>query len=163
MARAKPEAPARKVEIKPVASNRKARFDYEIVEAVEAGIALTGTEIKSIRAGGAHIREAYARPQNGEMWLFGAHIAPYAAASYLNHEPTRPRRLLMHRRQIVEWAAAMSEKGLTIVPLSLYLKDGMAKVELGLGKGRKHYDKRQAIAKRETDREIQRALRERQK
>jgi SsrA-binding protein len=156
-------APARKVEIKPVASNRKARFDYEIVEALEAGIALTGTEIKSIRAGGAHIREAYARPQNGELWLYGAHIAPYESGSYLNHEPTRPRRLLMHRRQIVEWSAAMSEKGLTIVPLSLYLKDGMAKVELGLGKGRKHYDKRQAIAKRESDREMQRALRERQK
>ena len=162
-AKAAPATPARKVDIKPVASNRKARFDYEIVEALEAGISLTGTEIKSIRAGGAHIREAYARPQNGEMWLYGAHIAPYAAGSYLNHEPTRPRRLLMHRRQIVEWSAAMSEKGLTIVPLQLYLKDGMAKVELGLGKGRKHYDKRQAIAKRETDREIQRALRERQR
>jgi SsrA-binding protein len=150
-------------EIKPVASNRKARFDYEIVEALEAGIALTGTEIKSIREGGAHIREAYARPQDGEMWLFGAHIAPYGSGGYVNHEPTRPRRLLMHRRQIAEWTAAMAEKGLTIVPLSLYLKDGMAKVELGLGKGRKRYDKRQAIAKRETEREIQRALRERQK
>jgi SsrA-binding protein len=163
MPQGKQAAPARKAEIKSVASNRKARFDYEIIEALEAGIALTGTEIKSIRAGGAHIREAYARPQNGEMWLYGAHIAPYESGSYLNHEPTRPRRLLMHRRQIAEWSSAMSEKGLTIVPLSLYLKDGMAKVELGLGKGRKQYDKRQAIAKRESDREMQRALRERQK
>jgi SsrA-binding protein len=159
-----PAGTARKAEIKPVASNRKARFDYEIIEALEAGISLTGSEIKSLRAGGAHIREAYARPLGGEMWLYGAHIAPYASSgSFLNHEPTRPRRLLMHRRQIAEWSAAMSEKGLTIVPLSLYLKDGMAKVELGLGKGRKQYDKRQAIARRESEREIQRALRERQK
>jgi SsrA-binding protein len=149
--------------IKPVASNRKARHDYEIVDEVEAGIALTGSEIKSIRAGGAHIREAYARPQGGEMWLHGAHIAAYEAASYQNHEPTRPRRLLMHRSQIRDWSAEVAEKGLTIVPLSLYLKDGMAKVQLGLGRGRKQYDKRRAIAKRDADREIQRALRDRQR
>jgi SsrA-binding protein len=150
-------------EIKQVAANRKAFHDYEILEKLEAGISLTGTEIKSMRAGGAHIREAYARPLNGEMWLYGAHIAPYNAGSYMNHEPTRPRRLLMHRRQIAEWSSAMAEKGLTIVPLTLYLKDGMAKVELGLVRGRKQYDKRQAIAKREQDREIQRALRDRQR
>lgn len=150
-------------EIKTVAANRKASFDYEILETVEAGISLTGTEIKSIRAGGAHIREAYARPQRGEMWLYGAHIAPYAAGGHEQHEPTRPRRLLMHRGQIREWAEAVNERGLTIVPMRLYLKDGMAKVELGLGKGRKHYDKRQAIAKRDADRDMQRALRERQK
>ena len=145
-------------EIKQVAANRKAFHDYEILEKLEAGIALTGTEIKSIRAGGAHIREAYARPQDGELWLFGAHIAPYQAGSYQNHEPTRPRRLLLHRRQIREWAASMAEKGLTIVPLSLYLKNGMAKVELGLAKGRRQYDKRQAIAKRDAEREMARAL-----
>jgi SsrA-binding protein len=150
-------------DIKQVAANRKAFHDYEILEKLEAGISLTGTEIKSMRAGGAHIREAYARPLNGEMWLYGAHIAPYAAGSHMNHEPTRPRRLLMHRRQIVEWTSSMSEKGLTIVPLTLYLKNGMAKVELGLVRGRKQYDKRQAIAKREQDREIQRALRDRQR
>ena len=92
------------------------------------------------------------------MWLYGAHIATYAAGSYQNHEPTRPRRLLLHKAQIREWARAMSEKGLTIVPLSMYLKDGMAKVELGLVRGRKQYDKRQAIAKRDADREMQRAL-----
>ena len=150
-------------ETRTVAANRRAFHDYEILEKVEAGIALTGTEIKSIRAGGAHIREAYARPQNGEMWLYGAHIAPYSSGSYQNHEPTRPRRLLMHRSQIREWTSAMTERGLTIVPLSLYLKDGMAKIELGLARGRKQYDKRQAIARRESEREIQRALRERQK
>jgi len=150
-------------DIQPVASNRKARHDYDILETIEAGIALTGTEIKSIRAGGAHIREAYARPQDGEMWLYGAHIAPYGAGSYQNHEPTRPRRLLMHRKQIADWSAQANEKGLTIVPLSLYLKRGMAKVELGLARGRKQYDKRRAIARREADREIERALRERQK
>ena len=150
-------------DIKPIASNRKARHDYDLLETIEAGIALTGTEIKSIRAGGAHIREAYARPEKGEMWLYGAHIAPYESGSYQNHEPTRPRRLLLHRKQISEWAAEANEKGLTIVPLSLYLKRGMAKIELGLARGRKQYDKRRAIAKREADREIQRALRERQR
>jgi SsrA-binding protein len=150
-------------EIKQVAANRKAFHDYEILEKLEAGISLTGTEIKSMRAGGAHIREAYARPLNGEMWLYGAHIAPYHAGSYMNHEPTRPRRLLMHRRQIAEWSSSMAEKGLTIVPLALYLKNGMAKVELGLVRGRKQYDKRQAIARREQQREIERALRDRQR
>jgi SsrA-binding protein len=143
---------------KQVAANRKAFHDYEILEKLEAGIALTGTEIKSIRSGGAHIREAYARPLNGEIWLYGAHIAPYEAASSMNHEPTRPRRLLLHKAQIREWSSDMSERGLTIVPLSLYLKNGRAKVELGLVRGRKQYDKRQAIAKRDAEREMQRAL-----
>jgi SsrA-binding protein len=147
-------------EFKQVAANRKVFHDYEIVEKLEAGISLTGTEIKSLRAGGAHIREAYARPLDGEMWLYGAHIAPYKAGSYQNHEPTRPRRLLLHRKQIRAWSAAISEKGLTVVPLSLYLKDGMAKVELGLAKGRRQYDKRQAIAKRDAEREMQRALKQ---
>ena len=146
-------------EIKPVAANRKAFHDYDILEKVEAGISLTGTEIKSIRAGGANIREAHARPLDGEMWLYGAHIAAYQAASFMNHEPTRPRRLLMHKREIREWLRSIAEKGLTVVPLSLYLKDGKAKVELGLVRGRKTYDKRQAIAKRDADRDMQRAMR----
>lgn len=146
-------------EIKQLAANRKAFHDYEIIERIEAGISLTGTEIKSLRAGGANIKEAHARPLDDEMWLYGAHIAPYAAASYQNHEPTRPRRLLMHKAQIREWISAMTERGLTVVPLSLYLKDGRAKLELGLVRGRKHFDKRQAIAKREAERDIQRALR----
>ncbi|HYM15200.1 MAG TPA: SsrA-binding protein SmpB [Dehalococcoidia bacterium] len=146
-------------EIKQVAANRKAFHDYEIVERLEAGIALTGTEIKSIRLGNANIREAHARPLDGELWLYGAHIAAYDAGSYQNHEPTRPRRLLLHKAQIREWASAIAERGLTVVPLSLYLKDGKAKVELGLVRGRKTWDKRQAIAKRDADRDIQRALR----
>lgn len=165
---AKQKAAAKSAGAKPdgnqqVAANRKAFHDYEVLEQVEAGISLTGTEIKSIRAGGANIREAYARPVDGEMWLYGAHIAQYDAGSYMNHEPTRPRKLLLHKAQIREWAASMKERGLTVVPLSLYLKRGMAKVQLGLVKGRKDYDKRQAIAKRDADREIQRALRERNK
>jgi SsrA-binding protein len=146
-------------EIKQVAANRKAFHDYEIMERVEAGISLTGTEIKSIRAGNANIREAHARTQDGEMWLYGAHIAVYGAGSYQNHEPTRPRRLLLHKAQIREWTRAISEKGLTVIPLSLYLKDGKAKVELGLVRGRKQWDKRQAIARRDAERDMQRALR----
>jgi SsrA-binding protein len=146
-------------EIKQVAVNRRAFHDYDILERIEAGISLTGTEIKSIRAGGANIREAHARPLDGEMWLYGAHIAPYGAGGYLNHEPTRPRRLLLHKAQIREWVRAISERGLTVIPLSMYLKDGKAKVELGLVRGRKQYDKRQAIAKREAERDMRRALR----
>lgn len=150
-------------QIQQIAANRKAFHDYEVMEQVEAGISLTGTEIKSIRSGGANIREAYARPLDGEMWLYGAHIAAYDAGSYMNHEPTRPRKLLLHKAQIREWTRSMAERGLTVVPLNMYLKDGKAKVELGLVKGRKSYDKRQAIAKRDANREIQRALRERNK
>lgn len=148
-------------EIKQVAANRKAAHDYEILQRIEAGISLLGTEIKSIRENGASIREAYARPLDGELWLYGAHIPPYAGGSYMNHEPTRPRRLLLHKKEIRELARAINEKGLTIVPLRLYLKDGMAKVELGLARGRKHYDKRQAIARRDAQRDIERALRHR--
>jgi SsrA-binding protein len=147
--------------ITPIASNRKALHDYEIVDRLEVGIVLTGTEIKSIRTNGASIREAYARPQHDEMWLVGAHIAAYASGSYQNHEPTRPRKLLLHKKQLRAWQRATTEKGLSIVPLGMYLKDGMAKVELGLGKGRKQYDKRQVIAKRDADRDMQRTLRER--
>ena len=146
-------------EIKQVAANRKAFHDYDILEKIEAGIALTGTEIKSIRAGGANIREAHARPLDGEMWLYGAHIAVYDAGSWQNHEPTRPRKLLMHKREIREWVRAIAERGLSVIPLNLYLKDGRAKVELGLVRGRKQYDKRQVIAKRDADRDMQRALR----
>jgi SsrA-binding protein len=150
-------------EIKQVAANRKAFHDYDILQRVEAGLSLTGTEIKSIRAGGANIREAHARPQDGEMWIYGMHIAPYSGGSYMNHEPTRPRRLLMHKREIREWVRAIAEKGLTVVPLNLYLKDGKAKVELGLVRGRKQYDKRQAIAKRDAERDMRRALKHAQR
>jgi SsrA-binding protein len=145
-------------EQKQIASNRKAFHDYDVVERLEAGISLLGTEIKSLRANGASIREAYARPLDGELWLYGAHIAEYAPASYQNHEPTRPRRLLLHKKQIREWTRAANERGLTIVPVNLYLKSGKAKVELALVRGRKHYDKRQAIAARDAQRDMERAL-----
>ncbi len=145
--------------VQTVAVNRKALHDYEILERIEAGLALTGTEIKSNRLGRANIREAYARPDGGEMWLVGAHIAQYPAGNRNNHEPTRPRKLLLHRSEIEELAAAVDQRGLTVVTLSLYLKRGMAKVELGLARGRRRYDKRQAIAHRDAERQMARALR----
>jgi SsrA-binding protein len=144
-----------------VAVNRRAFHDYEILERYEAGISLTGSEIKSIRDGKANIQEAYARPDRGEVWLVGAHIAEYKSASYFGHEPRRPRRLLLHKKQIYEIEDEVGQKGLTLIPLRLYLKDGKAKVELGIARGRREYDKREAIAKRDADREIQRALRQR--
>ncbi len=146
--------------VQTVAVNRKALHDYEILKRVEAGLALTGTEIKSIRMGRANIREAYARPERGEMWLLNAHIAQYPAGNRNNHEPTRPRKLLLHRSEIEELTEGADERGLTIVPLSLYLKRGMAKVELGLARGRRQYDKRQAIARREAERQMARAVRQ---
>ncbi|HIE17892.1 MAG TPA: SsrA-binding protein SmpB [Dehalococcoidia bacterium] len=149
------------VELKTVTINRKAYHDYHILETLEAGIALTGTEIKSIRAGRVNIRDAYARPQGGELWLHNAHIAPYQPGSYYNHEPNRPRKLLLHRRQIDELAGMVTQKGLTLVPLKLYIKRGIAKLELGVARGKKLHDKREALARRETEREIERALRRR--
>jgi SsrA-binding protein len=159
---AKPAANgAKSASFKDVAVNRKAFHDYEILDKVEAGIALTGSEIKSIRDGKMSLQEAYARPEHGEMWLIGAHIAPYDPASYLGHEPRRTRRLLLHKAQVREFERQVDQKGLTVVPLRVYLKNGLAKVELGLARGRKEYDKREAIAKREAQRDIERALRRR--
>jgi SsrA-binding protein len=143
---------------KDVAVNRRALHDYDILERVEAGIALTGSEIKSVREGKVSLQEAYARPERGEVFLQGAHIAPYPAASYNGHEPRRRRRLLLHRAQIRDLARQVEQKGLTIVPLRLYLKDGLAKVELAVARGRKQYDKRQAIARREAGREMERTV-----
>jgi len=148
---------------KDVSVNRKARHDFEILEVVEAGIALTGSEIKSIREGKVSLQEAYARPDKGELWLMGAHIAEYGPASYLGHEPRRPRRLLVHRAQVRELERQVAQRGLTLVPLRMYLKNGLAKVEIAVGRGRRQYDKRQAIAKRESEREVERALRTRTK
>jgi SsrA-binding protein len=143
-----------------VSVNRRALHDYEILERVEAGIALTGSEIKSVRQGKVSLQEAYARPEGGEVWLQGAHIAEYAAASYNGHEPRRPRRLLLHKSQIAELTREVGSGGLTLIPLKLYLnKRGLAKVELALARGRRQYDKRQAIAKRDAEREMERALR----
>ena len=142
-----------------IASNRRARYDYEITQQREAGLVLRGSEIKSIRGGQANIAEGYARFRDGELWLYNVHIAPYAAASD-NHEPTRPRKLLLHRSELERLERALREQpGTTIVPLRLYLTRGLAKVEIGLGRGRRRYDKRQAIAKREAERTMQRALR----
>ena len=146
------------VKSKTITVNRKAYHDYHILESLEAGIVLTGTEIKSIRAGRVNIRDAYARPADGELWLFNAHIAAYEAGSHYNHEPNRPRKLLLHRKQINSLTSKVLEKGLTLVPLKLYIKDSIAKVEVALAKGKKLYDKRESIARRETEREIGRAI-----
>jgi SsrA-binding protein len=144
------------VSIKAVATNRKAYHDYHLQDSIEVGIALTGTEIKSIRAGRVNLRDAYVRPEGGELWLLNSHIARYAPGSYLSHEPTRARKLLLHRKQIENLTSKTQEKGLTLVPLKLYLKDNIAKVEVALAKGKKIYDKREAIMRRETEREISR-------
>lgn len=146
---------------KTITVNRKAGHDYHILRTLEAGLSLLGTEIKSMREGRASIREAYVRPDGGEMWLVGAHVAHYAPAGSTNHEPTRRRRLLLHRREIAELARAVEAEGVTLVPLRLYLRDGRAKLEIALARGKKRYDKRAAVAKREAERQMQRAMRRR--
>ncbi len=146
-----------------IAVNRKARHDYHIQESLEAGIVLKGSEIKSIRAGKVNLSNAYARPENGELWLYNSHIASYDAASYNTHEPIRPRKLLLHRKEIDILASKVVQKGLTLVPLKLYIKHGVAKVELGVAKGKKVYDKREAIARRDAEREMDRALKHRRR
>jgi SsrA-binding protein len=148
---------------KVVATNRKARHDYLIEDTMEAGIVLTGSEIKAIRAGQVNLRDSYAVVRDGELWLINAHISPYQQASYQNHEPRRDRKLLLHRREINRLAGKLQEKGLTLIPLQLYLKDSRAKVELGLGRGKKLYDKRQTLREREDQRRITHALGRRQK
>jgi SsrA-binding protein len=144
-----------------VAANRKALHNYEVLEHIEAGLVLMGSEIKSIRDGRVQIGEAYARPEKGELWLYNAHISPYAPAGPNGHEATRKRKLLLRKSQIHEFTRAVEEQGLTLVPLSLYLKDGKAKIDLALVRGKKRYDKRAAIAKRDAARDIARALRHR--
>ncbi|NQT04536.1 MAG: SsrA-binding protein SmpB [Dehalococcoidia bacterium] len=144
--------------VKTVATNRKAYHNYHIGESLEAGIALTGTEIKSIREGRVSLGDAYVRPENGELWLLNAYIARYEAGSYMSHEPNRPRRLLLHRKQIENFIGQLAEKGLTLVPTKLYLKDSRAKVAIALAKGKKLYDKRETITRREVEREIGRVV-----
>lgn len=147
----------------PLATNRRAFYDYEILEQVEAGLVLQGTEIKSLRQGGGSVAEGYARIRDGEMWLYNVHIAPYAPARE-NHEPRRPRKLLLHRRQIEEWRHLLeTQPRTTLVPLRMYLTRGKAKVQIGLAQGKRSYDKRESIAKREADRSMQRALRHAQR
>jgi SsrA-binding protein len=144
--------------VKIVANNRKANFEYFLLEHFEAGLSLQGSEIKSIRAGQVSLSEAYIRIENGrEAWLENAHIAPYDAASHYNHDPKRPRRLLLHSREIRELWDSVRIKGVTIVPVQLYLKEGRAKLDIAIAKGKKQYDKRQEIAKRDQEREIKRS------
>jgi len=148
--------------VKVIARNRKVRHDYEVLETYEAGLVLRGSEIKSIRAGQISIKQAYVRIDDGnEAWLVDAHIAPYDPASRDNHDPTRPRKLLLHRKQIADLWDSVRQKGLTVVPVEVYLRDGRAKVEIALARGKRQYDKRQAIAKRDMEREVERQLRRR--
>lgn len=141
-----------------VASNRRARFDYAILERYEAGIVLTGGEVKSLRSGRASLSEAFARVRDGEAWLEGMHIPPYESGDKRTHVPVRPRKLLLHRREIEELEAAQQQDRLALVPLRVYFSHGMAKVELALARGKRVHEKRQAIAKREHQREVERAL-----
>lgn len=144
-----------------VARNRRARHDYHIEGTVEAGLVLTGTEVKSLRAGRASLNEAFAQVTDGEMWLHGLHIPEYTQGTWNNHEPRRTRKLLLHRKEIDRLASQVAERGFTIVPLSLYFSGGRAKVELALARGKRAYDKRQDLAQRDAAREVDRALRRR--
>lgn len=147
-------------EFKVLATNRKAYHDYFIEETFEAGMALTGTEIKSVRAGAINLRDSFAQVRDGEMWLQNVHISPYEAGNRFNVDPYRTRKLLLHRKEINRLMGRAQEKGLTIVPLRVYLKKNRAKVEIALVKGKRQYDKREAISRRDADREIQRAFKE---
>jgi len=148
--------------VKVVATNRKARFEYFLLEHYEAGLSLQGSEIKSIRAGQVSLAEAYVRVEGRQAWLMEAHIAPYAQANRYNHEPKRPRRLLLHRKELRELWDAVRQKGVTIVPTRVYLKEGRAKLEIAIAKGKKLHDKRQVIAQREAEREIKRQMQSRE-
>lgn len=144
--------------IKVICENRKARFNYEILDKVEAGLVLKGSEVKSLREGKAQLVDSYAAFIKGELWLLSSHIAKYPAANQFNHEETRERKLLMHRKELDKLAGRLQEKGLSLIPLKLYFKKGRVKVELGLGRGKKVHDKREAKKKRESDREISRMM-----
>lgn len=152
---------AQRLNNRQVASNRRARHDYDILDTYECGIVLKGSEVKSLRQGKAQLAEAYARVDHGELWLYGLHIPPWEYSSGFGaHEPDRRRKLLLHRRQIDELVGKTQQQSLTLVPLSLYFRDGLAKVQLALARGRRLYDKRQAIARRDADREAARAARD---
>jgi SsrA-binding protein len=143
-----------------VSTNRKARHDYEILDTYEAGLVLTGSEIKSIRAGHVNLREGFVQVRGNELWLLNAHIATYDQAGQFGHDPLRPRKLLLHRKEINRIAARVQEKGLTIVPITLYLTRGLAKVEIALARGKRQYDKRESLRRRDSQRQIERSLRE---
>lgn len=143
---------------KPLAQNKKARHDYRIVSTIEAGIALTGTEIKSVRASRVTLKDGFAQVRNGEVWLMNVHIAEYAQGNRFNHDELRNRKLLLHKKEIARLAGEAQRKGVTLVPLKMYLKHGFAKVLLGVAEGKHEYDKRQTLKKRDQEREIRRAL-----
>lgn len=147
-------------DVKQVATNRKALHDYFIEDSYEAGIALTGTEIKSVRAARINLRDGFVQIKKGEAWLLNVHISPYDFGNRENHEPRRERKLLLHRQEIRKLQSKVAERGWTIVPLSMYLKDGRAKVEIALVRGKRLYDKRDAVAERDMDRELRRAVKE---
>jgi len=141
-----------------IAQNRRAAHDFEILDKLECGIALTGTEVKSLRENRVSLDQAYAKIKDGEVWLINCDIPEYSAAAYGNHDPKRPRKLLLHRREIARWASRVTQKGCTLVPLRMYFKNGWAKVELALARGKKQYDKREKIKEKEAQREMARAL-----
>ncbi len=155
----KEKTAAQAVNRSPSVDNRRARYEYHILESMEAGLALTGTEIKSIRTGGVSLAEAYARIREGELWLLNMHIPPYKQGSFSNHEPGRPRKLLMHKEQIERLGSRAAEKGLTLVPLRMYFTRGKVKIEIGLAKGKKTWDKRAAESERDVKRELARHAR----
>lgn len=146
--------------LKVVSHNRRASHEYHLEERVEAGMVLMGTEIKSIRLNKVDLRRAYARVQNGEVWIYDLHISPYDYGNRENHEAERPRKLLLHKREIAKLVRATQEKGVTIIPTKLYLKDGRAKIEIAVAHGKKLYDKRESLAKKDSQRQLERALRE---
>ncbi len=148
--------------IKPIASNRRARYEYHIEDRFEAGLVLRGTEVKSLRDGKVSMQDAYCTPQHGQMTLMNCHIAPYKLGTHFNHEPLRPRVLLLNRKEIKRLTKAITQKGYTIVPLKMYFKNGRAKVEIGLAKGKKLYDKRQSIAERDSKRRLDRMMKDRE-
>jgi SsrA-binding protein len=141
-----------------IAQNRRALHEYDILERIEAGLVLQGSEVKGLRERGGTIGDAYVQIRDGEAWLIGAHFADYANASYAGHDPMRTRKLLLHKREIERLASALAEKGLALIPLRMYFKDGRAKIELGLGRGKTLYDKRRTIAERDARREAERAI-----
>ena len=147
--------------IKVVCQNKKARYDYEIIEVIEAGMVLLGTEVKSLRQGRANLKDSYARIKDGELFLMQCHISPYTHAYYDNHEPDRVRKLLVHKREIKRLQGKTQEKGLTLVPLKIYFKDGKAKVELALARGKRSYDKRETLKRKTEERELHRAIKDR--
>ena len=155
------EKTAREEAQKIIADNRKAQHDYHLLETFEAGVALLGTEVKSIREGGVNLRDSFARIEAGEVWIYNVHISPYRNRGYSSHEPTRRRKLLLHRQEIRKLIGKTVERGMTLVPLRMYLKNGRVKVAISLAKGKKAHDKRETVKRREADRETRAAMKER--